>query len=303
MFKLTEQPPHIETVSIRDRVYRLALPSTYIYKSQNIIDQDYRIVFLKFSGDIYFNFPGPSGQSSRNKRDCPVFQYSAESENELMEGYPFIVNENIKIDSLNQWHDLTERNPNFMIEQFNLCDTSINDLTYIKELTQVVSGLPHYLAKRLVDRIPITKSSRQSPMCRTFYYESFLTMLSLPEMVIFELNSYGHRLVLCMMPTTGGRYIPLCLPNVSRFGFACMGPGFKKNNALDYFWNSGFTGSINSFPIRIKENFAIQSMHHWITLSEENPNFFQEQFDPVYAEKFSPIVYTVNNDRLSFEFN
>lgn len=75
--------------------------------------------------------------------------------------------------------------------------------------------------------------------------------------------------------------IPFPFPNTSCSGRVCLDYYIGDNglSPIDYFWQSKFT-TPPTHKIPIDRDEEIQSLEQWEWLTQENPNFMEERFDP-----------------------
>lgn len=289
---ITHNPPQLFTIN---GSYTVALPplSTIAYECHTRI-------FVHVESNFYAAPPPPFHQLYQNSfatfndllEYICIYQYI---DIDFLQTFP--VNENLSIFSFKQWHDLTKQNPNFMQEQF---DPKCRNLEYYTNPGTNRQMAMYYGKEPPRNSTVIAKirpPSRRSITVDDGYYMDKI-QLAFPKLALIQIGKNNRSKLLCLVHTRGNNYVPFQIPNVDGiFGETCMGPQYQNSREKmpDYFWNSSFTLDYK-FEFKLNEAFSISSVQQWEQLTQQNPNFFQEQLDPDFLEYYSPVLYQLEPD-------
>lgn len=262
-------------------------------------------LYLRIQGNFYSEAPPPFQHVATFEEKPPGSPLKA-----FFSSFPRInsdytdlrVNLDLQINSLRQWHDLTKENPNFMREQFDP-DYPRPAHYYDNPKTSTQYELQtNYAYYDIFEPNPIpVLAKHQHPSARSIFHAFInqpILKLSLPRLALVQIEEIGK--LLCLMHTKGNNYVPLYLPNVDPLGCACLGNDSINHyhQQFDYFWNSIFDSPDQD--TRLNPDLTIESLQQWQELTQQNPNFFQEQLDPNFAELISPILYNLQGNQLSW---
>lgn len=304
--KIEHRSPKIQSIYLEDEGRcNIALPPLSVISG---VDGSYSFIgiYFQFQGNFYSNinrafYMKSFSDAEYNRTADPLDQYFRGTHFSDSKFDPIQINESLIITSLAQWTDLTKQNPNFMKEQFSRQHAIKKPNIYFKRYeNKLLDFEPIEFNSMFLSKSSGNCNAKTSPpSTRSIRTHSFsehdtLVKLSLPEIAIVQ-SEDGYR---CLMHTRNNTYVPLCLPNVSPFGCLCMKPT-NNSNPFDYFWHSTFNSN-TSDQTHLNPNLSIKSLQQWQKLTEQNPNFFQQELDPNFAESVSPILYNLRNNRLSW---
>lgn len=295
-------PHQIREVNTDQGKFRIAIPPiTLVYNSESYTTRS----FLKVEGNVYnkFSLIKINDVSNFNTDQDPFERFWEEQFLENFAHCPFFVNRGFAICSMLQWQQLTTQNPDFMREQFDPNREKILLATSYRIIESGSQNIPNFMVHSnpspAIAKIypPITRTILSIPGPEDFpeYYQ-----LSFPGLALVKCN----QMLWCLAHTRDNSYIPFNMQNISYFGFVCMGEGrFVENDlgeSIDYFWNSTFREKMSGIPVN--EKCRINSIRRWSQLTADSPDFFRDHFDPIHAEKSSPLIYTLGHDSLSWKF-
>lgn len=302
---VAEYPPQIITAHLDGEELRLALPETSLIIAQQDPRKFSGLIHCRIRGSTYCRFPYPFGTWRLFRRNSPEevidnFWKDFYFRTENTHFGTLHVNESLQINSLKQWHHLTQQNPDFMRQQFDpkVQAKKIKDVRIIDRQRAMIHNVPPFLAD---DSKSLTVNAKIfPPHTRTIHVsESSRFLLSLPKVAI--IMTQPEKKLLCLANTRDDTYVPLYLPNVCPLGITCTGTDFQNHihKPFDYFWHSYFNDTTN-MPNQISPKLTVKSLSYWQKFTKENPNFFQDQLDPIHMEKHSHILYNLQGNRLSW---
>lgn len=281
VLRIEHQGPQIRTILGADgKKYTIALPPITIANCYNHNTRTIGI-FHKSENNLSELFPiQPCGFSKENLWDDSFILYDY-----------FDLHQNLTISSLQQWHDLTQQNPQ-SLQKYRYKNNASN-LQYLSENHCFL--IPDWIAHEkqfqiLNENIKIFQNTNRSVFCNQMPCH-----LSLPEIALVQIPD--RKIYLCLMHTKDQSYIPLTLPNVQPAGDVCLGLAWIDcaGAFFDYFWNSSFMNSM--FEIKINPNLPIKSLGNWEILTVQDPHFLQKHLDPNFMERNSPILYNLHQQK------
>lgn len=299
-FKLVEVPAHILNVTLLKESFRISMPET-THKVEKPPRESalFSTPYIKLRSGAYMLFPGAIGST---------MPFNPSHENRKISSSdwfpPLAINENLTIKSFHHWHELTEKNPDFMKEELdpeffceNMSRTSHRSY-HLKEAKQTCFLVPTYLS---TGSSSPAKISIFPPRRRSIMTNNCIRELSMPKMALV-IETADPFQFLCLMHIKDQSYIPFEMPDVNQLGGTCLGPeSVRYEDKLDYFWNSWNSNARTR--VAINKNLKIESTYHWEQLTRENPDFFRDLFDPDYALEQSDIIYTIGENSISWRFN
>lgn len=309
-FQMTHQEPQIRTIScINGKEYSIALPPISLFQSNKKCRPT---TYFRFHENFYHAFFAlrtflPANPESEDNTNSELFWNLPFTEIHN----PFHVNSSLVISSFQQWHELTQQNPNFMQEQFNLEWNKCSPwFLYANQKTGVAEEFFGNLFGKSGGNLIAKFHQASTKSIRVHEGMKPFSWISTPNLALVKLTSNldpSNITFLCLAHTRDNSYVPFYLPNTDFIGSVCMGYDAEsfiekyghKFTFEDYFWNSSFYCCM-SHKIHPNPNLSIESLQQWQELTQQNPNFFQQELDPNFMKRNSPILYNLRNNQLSW---